>query len=112
MPPERRGFRFSLKASAEVAPEGAPNATVAARATELSLHGCFVETPAPFDMETLVLVKIFHAGEYFEAKGSVIYVKPKAGMGLTFREVNPHCQSVLQKWVLTALHKPADAEEG
>lgn len=106
---DRRGFRFFLNASGEIAPENSPNATVAVRATELSLHGCYVETPAPFAQETPVLVKIFHADEYFEAKGTVAYVKPAKGMGLTFRDVNPYCRAILQKWILATLHNQAKA---
>ncbi|MGA2810957.1 MAG: PilZ domain-containing protein [Candidatus Acidiferrum sp.] len=111
MSQERRGFRFLCNAAAEIAPEGSPNATVAARATEISLHGCYVETPAPFAKETMVLVKVFHAEEYFEAKGIVIYVKPTKGMGLEFRDVNLYCRGILQKWVLAALHKQDKGDE-
>jgi hypothetical protein len=110
MTQDRRGFRFLLNATSEIAPESSPNATVAARATELSLHGCYVETPAPFAAETPILVKIFHADEYFEAKGTVAYVKAVKGMGLTFRDMNPYCRAVLQKWILAALHNQSTEE--
>jgi PilZ domain-containing protein len=111
MSEERRGFRFLLNASAEIAAESSPNATVRVRATELSLNGCYLESPAPFAEKTAVLVKIFHADEYFEAKGTVIYVKPAIGMGLTFREVNPYCLAILQKWILAALHERTKTKE-
>jgi hypothetical protein len=101
---DRRGFRFNLDAAAEIAPENSPSATVPARVTELSLLGCYAETPAPFVAQTPVLVKIFHADQYFEAKATVTYAKPAKGMGLTFRDVNPYCRAILQKWVLAALH--------
>lgn len=110
MNPERRGFRFAVNAAAEVSPEGSPNASVSVRATELSLHGCHLETAAPFAEGTPVFVKIFHADEYFEAKGTVIYVKPSAGMGLEFRDIKPHCRLVLQKWILAALRSQSKAE--
>jgi hypothetical protein len=110
MAEDRRGFRFSCNASAEVAPHGAPNATLAARATELSLHGCYVETPAPFAVHASVLVKIFHADEYFESNATVAYVKPTSGMGLTFRDVKPYCQGILQKWILAALREQSASE--
>jgi hypothetical protein len=110
MNPDRRGFRFSLDASAEIAQESTPSATVAVRATEISLHGCYVETPAPFAELTPVFVKIFHANEYFEAKGTVVYVKPAAGMGLEFRDLKPHCRIVLQKWILAVLQKRSKTE--
>ncbi len=103
MEQDRRGFRFLLNAAAEIAPEGSPSATVSVRATEISLHGCYLETPAPFAELTPVFVKIFHTNEYFEAKATVVYVKAAAGMGLTFRDVKPPCRIILQKWILAAL---------
>ncbi|MGB7281891.1 MAG: PilZ domain-containing protein [Candidatus Acidiferrum sp.] len=107
MNPDRRGFRFSVDASAEVAPEGTPSASVSVRATEISLHGCYLETLAPFAELAPVFVKIFYENEYFESKGTVIYVKPAEGMGVEFRELKPHCKVVLQKWILAALRNPS-----
>jgi PilZ domain len=103
MNPDRRGFRFSISAAAEIAQESTPSASVAVRATEISLHGCYLETLAPFAELTPVFVKIFYENEYFEAKGTVVYVKPAVGMGLEFRDLKPHCRVVLQKWILAAL---------
>jgi hypothetical protein len=100
---DRRGFRFSFDAAAEVAEESSPSATVSVRATEISLHGCYLATPAPFGELTPVFVKIFYADDYFEAKGTVVYVKAAEGMGLEFRDLKPHCRIVLQKWILAAL---------
>jgi PilZ domain-containing protein len=103
---EHRGLRFAFSASAEIAPESSPTASVAARVTEVSLWGCLLETAASFEMQLPVLVKIDHSGEHFEAEASVLYLKPE-GMGLVFREIEPQFRAVLQKWVLTALdHQP------
>ncbi|MGC1615686.1 MAG: PilZ domain-containing protein [Candidatus Acidiferrum sp.] len=110
MNPDRRGFRFVVDAAAEIAPESSPSATVSVRATEISLHGCYLETPAPFAELSPVFVKIFYENEYFEAKGTVIYVKPAAGMGLEFRELKPHCRVVLQRWILAALRSQSKPE--
>ncbi len=110
MDQEHRGLRFAFSASAEIAPENLPTAFAAARVTELSLRGCFLETDASYELQHAVLVKIHHADEYFEAEASVLYVKP-AGMGLVFREIKPHFRAVLQKWVLTALDKESGARE-
>lgn len=103
MDTDRRGFRCLFDATAEIAPEGSPSATVAARATELSLRGCCIQTPASFALKTAVLVKIFHKGEYFEAKGTVLYVKAASDMGVAFRDIKPSCQNTLQEWILSAL---------
>jgi hypothetical protein len=59
---------------------------------------------------TAVLVKIFHADDYFEAKGTVIYVRPASGMGLVFRDIKPYCQSILQKWILSTLQNRSSGE--
>ena len=104
MPEDRRGLRFSLDAGAQIAPEDSPNATVATRATELSLRGCYFKLASPFPVETRVLVKIFHDNQYFEAKGSVVHVTPASGMCVDFREMKPHCKNSLQKWILSPLH--------
>ncbi len=108
MEQERRGLRFGFSAGAEIAPESSPTVTVPARVTELSLQGCFLETSALYEMQRPVLVKICESGEYFEAKASVLYVRP-SGMGLVFLDVKPHFRAVLQNWVLTALDNQPDA---
>lgn len=107
---DRRGFRFSVNASAEIAPEGSPSASVSVQATELSLHGCYLETPAPYAENAPVFVKVFYENEYFEAKATVIYVKPGQGMGLEFRDLKPHCKVVLQRWILAALRNQTKPE--
>ncbi len=109
MNPDRRGFRFSIDASAEIAPEGSPSASVSVRATEISLHGCYLEAFAPFAELAPVFVKIFYENEYFEAKGTVIYVNPAKGMGVEFRDLKPHCKVVLQRWILAALRNNSRA---
>lgn len=107
---DRRGFRFAVNANAEIAPEGSPSASVSVHATELSLHGCHLETPAPYAENAPVFVKIFYENEYFEAKATVVYVKPGEGMGLEFRDLKPHCKVVLQRWILAALRSQAKPE--
>jgi hypothetical protein len=108
MDQEHRGLRFAFSARAEIAPESSPTAFVPARATELSLRGCFLETSASFEMHRPVLLKIYNSGEYFEAQASVLYVMP-SGLGLVYREIKPHFRAVLQKWVLAALDKQTEA---
>jgi hypothetical protein len=103
MDQQRSTLRFPFVAAAEVAPESAPGASITVSVKELSLHGCSVDTPAPFAPHTPVLVKIFKADEYFEAKATVVYVNPALGMGLAFREVKPDFRIVMQKWLLAAL---------
>jgi hypothetical protein len=102
MEQERRGLRFAFTAAAEIAPASTPTALVPARVTELSLQGCFLKTSASFEMQRPVVVKIYDAGEYFETKASVLYIKP-LGVGLVFQDIKPHFRAVLQKWILNVL---------
>jgi PilZ domain len=106
---ELRGLRFRFSAGAEIAPESSPADIVPARVTQLSLRGCYLETPAPFEMHCHVLLKMHNSGEYFEAHATVLYVQP-SGVGLVFREIKPDFRAVLQKWVLSALDSQTDAQ--
>jgi|ERR1035438_948783 hypothetical protein len=105
----RRALRFPFLATAEIAPENMPSATISATVKELSLHGCYLESPSPFRAHTDVLVKIFVESEYFEAKATVLYVSPTLGMGLAFRRVNPAFAAVLQKWLLSAMQEKQES---
>jgi PilZ domain len=107
---ECRGLRFSFDAAAEIAPESSPKTIVPGRVTELSLQGCFLETPASFQEKRQVLVKIHDAGEYFEAEAVVLYTRA-TGLGLIFREVKPRYREVLQNWILKALDRQLEAQQ-
>jgi hypothetical protein len=101
---QNRRLRVPFAASAEIAPETSPAAGVSAQVTELSLYGCYIATPAPFAVQTLLYVKIFNGAEYFETKATVIYSQPAQGMGLAFREIKPHFLVTLKRWILEALN--------
>jgi hypothetical protein len=94
MDQQRSTLRFPFVAAAEIALESSPSISINASVKELSLHGCYVDTPAPFSPKTRALV---------EAKATVIYAHPTLGMGLAFRDVKPDCRIVMQKWLLAAL---------
>jgi hypothetical protein len=79
-----------------------PNERVKGRVVELSLRGCFLETPASFAKGQRILLRVFHSGEYFEAPASVLYTRT-TGAGLVFGEVKPSQRAALQKWILAAL---------
>jgi hypothetical protein len=101
-------LKIPFVADAEIAPESSPGATISARVREISLQGCYLETPAPYNLQTLVLVKIFAPGKYFEAKAKVISVNPASGMGVMFRETKPNFRAVLQHWLLNGIRKTED----
>jgi hypothetical protein len=107
---ERSALRIPFVADAEVAPESSPGATIPARVREISLQGCYLETPAPYNLHTSVLVKIFAPGKYFEAKATVISVNPASGMAIIFRETKPNFRAVLQHWLLNGMRKNDESD--
>lgn len=103
---EQRGLRFDFSAAAEIYPEGSPVASLG-QARELSLRGCFVDVSGAFAEHQRLRVKILHAGERLECAADVLYVLP-TGVGLLFTDMAADARELLQKWVLTALHRQTE----
>ena len=99
----RKTPRFPFSGTVELLEKGA-TASTSARVTELSLYGCFVETPNPLEKGAQALLKVYSEGKYFEANGTVLYAQAGQGMGVGFQNVNPHYLSVLKMWLLSAAH--------
>jgi hypothetical protein len=107
----RRTLRFPFDASAEVSEESFVAPKLAMHVSEISMNGCYLQTADPFPDGTSLLVKIFVEGSFFEARATVAYSQPQAGMGVAFRDLKPYFVGVLKKWLLAAMlakHKPPD----
>ena len=65
--------RFPFSASAEVASDDSVEVT---RVTELSRHGCYLETAEHRKAGTRVTVKIINKDQIFEATATVLYSRP------------------------------------
>jgi hypothetical protein len=65
---------------------------------DLSVFGCFVETPAPFPHGAKIRIRINHRGTTFVALGFVSNVRP-TGMGIRFGAIEPAHQQVLENWL-------------
>jgi hypothetical protein len=100
---QRRNARFPFSASAELIIRG--GVVLSTSLTELSRGGCYLESTTALPSGTVVTVKIFAGGEFFEATATVLYSRPTLGTGLCFREVKPEFKGVLQKWMRQALNK-------
>lgn len=97
----RRSPRFPFIASAEVHTEN--NASqVAARVSDISATGCYVDTVNPLPGGTTVRLKIFNETQSFEAAATVVYSHLHLGMGLSFSEVPPSSLSILRGWLTPA----------
>jgi PilZ domain len=94
----RRTPRYIFIASAELYEEQS-EVRVASRVSELSLHGCYLDMMNPFPTGTIVLLKI-SAGELtFQSKARVVYFTPNVGAGVTFLDVEPKYEYVLNRWM-------------
>jgi hypothetical protein len=93
--------RFPFSASAEVASDGSVEVT---RVTELSRHGCYLETTKHRTAGTRVTVKITSKDQVFEATATVLYSRPMMGMAVAFREVKPLFRPILEDWLHQSLN--------
>jgi hypothetical protein len=57
----------------------------------------------PFPERTPLMVKIFVESSFFEAHGTVAYVKPNVGIGVACRDLKPYFVTVLKRWLLEAM---------
>jgi hypothetical protein len=97
----RRAPRFPFIASAEVLSESA-GTRLAARISDISATGCYVDTINPLVGGTPVRVKILTETQIFEAQATVVYSHAHLGMGLMFGVLLPNSQQVLQNWLPAA----------
>src|SRR3984893_3714361 len=98
----RRASRFPFSASAEVASDDSVELT---RVTELSRHGCYLETTRHRTAGTRITVKIINKDQTFEATATVLYSRPMMGMAVAFREVKPLFRSMIKEWLQQSLEE-------
>jgi hypothetical protein len=98
-----RARRYSFHASIELT-DLLSETLIREQTSDLSLFGCHVDTRKPSPPETKVRIKISHRSENFEALGKVTYSGSNVGMGILFTRIEPHDQSVLDKWIAELRH--------
>jgi len=81
------------------------NARTSSRISDLSLHGCYVETTNPFPQGTSVTIEIYTESESLETNATVAFFEAHEGMGLMFREMPEHFANVLTRWLAQAKAK-------
>ncbi|HKV25070.1 MAG TPA: PilZ domain-containing protein [Candidatus Acidoferrum sp.] len=97
----RRTPRYPFIATAEISRKGMASG-ISAQLSELSLYGCFIQMPDPFEKGTEIFLKAYANGKFFEAAGTVAYALPGQGAGISFQNVSPHYLPVLKKWLIEA----------
>src|SRR5208283_5016660 len=97
----RRSARFECSGSVELQPQDG-GARLVGVLRDISLHGCYVETPTTYSANTLVSVNIEVLGVRFCTQARVRVIHPSAGMGMCFTETTPEEQTRLKE-VLRAI---------
>jgi hypothetical protein len=98
MHPRPRARRYLFVATVELT-EVQSEAKVQEQTSDLSLFGCRVQTHKPFPAGAKVRIRIAYRRASFVALGRVSYTTPDGGMGITFTQIEPTNQLVLEKWV-------------
>lgn len=96
----RRAPRYPIIADALVT-EIASKTKRAAKTSDLSVGGCFLDMLNPSPEGADIEVKISHADATFTAIGRVVFVFPHMGMGVMFTSVEADQRAVLQGWLET-----------
>jgi hypothetical protein len=93
----RRGPRYPFFASAQIT-ELQTKVAMTARTSELSRHGCYMDMLNPLPLGTPVKIQITYQEQTIQAAGRVIYSQSNMGMGVSFDEMQPEHDTLLDKW--------------
>jgi len=94
----RRTVRYVLVANAE-AEDVANGLCLAARTSDISVHGCYLDTMNPFPHGARIRIHITKGHETFHSLGVVMYAHAGMGMGVAFTELDSAARQVLQDWI-------------
>jgi hypothetical protein len=98
----RSAPRYPLILTAEVS-DKISGAKLAARTSDVSRTGCYIDTLNPIPAGSQVGVRLQHENEFFETDGRVVYISPGLGMGIAFApNLPPAQQALLDRWLATA----------
>lgn len=98
-PTERRTHpRYLFTATVELV-ELRSRTVTKARTSDLSVGGCFVDTPNPFSIGETVKLRITKDQKTLEVRAKVVNSLVGSGMGLMFTDVQPEPLGMLEKWL-------------
>lgn len=90
---KRKHPRFRCQNSVEIHVEGGPSYW--GKVADLSLGGCYVETPIPLDPGTKLGVTVWIDQSKVSVQGSVVYRTPGLGIGIRFHELSATDQGII-----------------
>ena len=90
--------RYTVQVQIELRQEG-NDVPMRLATTDLSRTGCYIDTLNPIPAGSQVHIRLQHENEFFDTDGRVIYVSPGLGMGLSFNQIVPAQQAILDRWL-------------
>ena len=100
----RKVPRFSFVAEAELTALR-NGCRLMAQVSELSSHGCYIDTPEGFPVGTEVDVTIRYGGSKCELTGRAIYKHGGWGMGVVFENVGAEQRFIIDGWLAELARK-------
>jgi Ribonuclease G/E len=74
-------------------------AKLAARTSDISRSGCYIDTLNPVPRGSRIRVRFTHHLEVFEAVARVVYTSYGLGMGVVYETVSPDELAKLERWL-------------
>jgi hypothetical protein len=100
----RHSPHFALVLLATITEAGS-DSKVAARRSDISKSGCYVDTLHPLPKGIKVPLQLIRGEELFETLATVVCLSPGLGMGMQFQEPVPEEQmNILAHWLKNSAH--------
>ena len=114
--PERRVARRNTLVASVEAEELTNGMSLSARTSDVSVHGCYLDTLNPFSPGARIRVHLTKGNEIFHSLAVVVYVHEGLGMGVAFTEISPTAREMIQRWMADQdggkpLQAPSNSEQ-
>jgi hypothetical protein len=96
---ERRVARRNTLVASVKAGELTNGMSLSARTSDVSVHGCYLNTLNPFSPGTRIRVHLTKGNETFHSLAVVVYVHDDLGMGVAFTEISPTAREMIHRWM-------------
>jgi hypothetical protein len=73
--------------------------SLSARTSDVSVHGCYLDTINPLPPGTRIRVHLTKGNETFHSLAVVTYSHESMGMGVAFMEISPEAREIIQGWI-------------
>jgi hypothetical protein len=97
-PDRRQASRNMLVASVE-AEELTSGVNLSARTSDVSVHGCYLDTINPFSPGTRMRVHLTKGNETVHSLAVVTYAHTGLGMGVAFTEISEDSREIIERWI-------------